>query len=64
MTLCNGVKETRVCKWVHVTAATSQLLVKLFLGWNDIKEDSGRWGRKERDEERKKGTSELPLNLI
>lgn len=31
-----------MCEWVHVTEATSQLLVKLYLGWSDIKEGSRR----------------------
>lgn len=36
------MKKTRACEWVHVTEVTSQLLVKLYLGWSNIKEDSGR----------------------
>lgn len=50
LTYCKRVKETRTCEWVHVTEATSHLLVKLYLGWSNIKEDSGRkeGGRKGR----------------
>lgn len=43
-----------------MTEATSQLLVKLYLGWSNIKEDSGRREGGKIEGERKKGTSELP----
>lgn len=37
-----SVKETRVCKCVPVTEATSQLLVKIYQTSSNIKEDSER----------------------
>lgn len=44
------------CESVHVTEVTSQLLVKVYVGWSNIKEDSGR------REERKRG-KELRAHL-